>query len=130
GMVRDRREEAGDRLRVAARDAGHAREHLDRRLAHGAQRAERGQERAPLAGPDPGQLLEDRGEVLLRAQLALELDRKAVRLVAHALEQQQRPRARRQQDRVLAIREEYALALEPARAFHPRRGRSLVLLLR
>src|SRR5882672_7103479 len=38
-IVRDRREEAGDRLRVAARDAGHAREHLDRRLAHGAQRA-------------------------------------------------------------------------------------------
>ncbi len=52
-----------------------------------------------LPGPMPGQLFEDRRHVDLRAQLPLEFDREAMRLVPDALEQQHAAAARREQDR-------------------------------
>ena len=93
------------------------------------QRAEPLEQRGALAGTDPGQLLEDRAQVRLRAQRALELDREAMGLVAHALEQQQPARARRERHGILAARQEDALGLEPARAPHARRRALRVALL-
>ena len=99
-------------------------------LSHRTQRTEFAQQRAALARADAADLLEDRGQVGALAQIALELDREAVSLVANALEQQQRGAARRQQDRVLARRQVELLGLEAAVAAHALRVADPVALLR
>ena len=88
------------------------------------------QQIAPLARADAADFLEDRGQVHALSELALELDRKAVCLVADALEQQQRRAARRQHQRILARRQVQLLRLEAAVPFHALRVARAFTLLR
>ena len=64
------------------------------------------------------------------AQTALELDREAVRLVADALQQQQRGAARRQHHGVLARGQVQLLRLQTAMTLHALRIARAVALLR
>src|SRR5262249_37051375 len=102
---------------------------FQRRRADLLEAPQRAQERAPARRPDARQLVEDGAELALLAQLAVVRDREAVRLVAHALQEEERGRVRRERQRILHAREEHLLALRPAVAQHARRGRLLVALL-
>ena len=89
----------------------------DRRqfLARGAtdarQTAKLRQQRFSPARADAGHIVELRAKVAKRSRLAVKRDRKAMRLVANALDQQQRRIVRRERDRVLAIAREQQLFL-------------------
>ena len=69
------------------------------------------EQRALPRGPDPGQVVERRRVWRLPAQVAVVGDREAVRLVAEALDQVERRRAGRQDDRLGTAGEEQLLAL-------------------
>ena len=112
------------------------------RRARAPRAAARGRPRAPRAGSParaaargacrvrcPGISSSTEVRPVRVRSVALELDGEAVRLVAHALEQQQAARVGGQHHRVLAVREEEALRLEAARALHARRGALVVALL-
>ena len=68
------------------------------------------------AGPDAGQLVEHGVRHRLVALAAVELDREAVRLVAHALEQLELDGVVREPQRVAAARDEHLL--DPLREAH------------
>ena len=69
-------DDCGQLLAVRATDTGEA--------------AERGEQRLAATGADPWNLIQLRSQVALRPRLAMERHRKPVRLVANALDEQQR----------------------------------------
>ena len=83
-----------------------------------------------LTGLPNRQLFQDRGQVDLGTQVALELDREAVGLVADALEEQHAPAARQELDRIRAPGLEEPLGLEAAAALHPHARAVFVALFR
>ena len=100
-----------DPLRQRAADPGHGGDLLHRRLADALHRAEHLEQLALALRPDAGQVVERRPHRALRAQVAVVRDREPVRLVAEPLDQVQRLRRRRQQDRIGAAGQEQLLAL-------------------
>src|ERR1051325_11108023 len=91
------------------------RELFPRRAPNAGETAERRQQRAAAPRTDAGDEIELRSQVAHRPPLTMERDREAVRLVADALDQQQRGIVRRQRNRILAIaREEQLLLLRDA----------------
>src|SRR5207244_9611465 len=91
------------------RDARDARQLLGRRLADPLDAPEAPEQRPAAPRPDAGHLVEGRGEPGARPELAVVGVGEAVRLVAHALEQEERARVRLEYHRVLATGEADAL---------------------
>ena len=92
GEVRDHR--------VGDLDADDTREFLARRSPNAGQTSERGQQGLPPPQADPGHDVELRLQIALPARLAMEGDRKAMRLVANALQQPQRVAVRIERERL------------------------------
>src|SRR5881296_2108371 len=115
-----------DLRRERQRDARDARQLLGRRLADPLDAPEAPEQRPAAPRPDAGHLVEGRGEPGARPELAVVGVGEAVRLVAHALEQEERARVRLEYHRVLATGEEDALG---AAADLARRGIALDPLL-
>src|SRR4029079_14929526 len=86
--------------------AHRARQLLDARSAHAAQGAEAREELAALDRTDAGDVVQLRAQRALRARLAMEADREAVRLVAHALDELEDRRRAWQGHRLVVPRNE------------------------
>ena len=102
-------EERPHRLRRLGPEPLHARELLQARLLDAPERPERAQERLAPSGADAGDLLQDGLEVAGAAQLAVEGDGEAVRLVPQAGEEEELGRVLAQHDGILAPGQEDAL---------------------
>src|SRR3984893_685724 len=104
-----RREEALHALRQLEVEAFHLRDLLGHGRPDAPERSKMAEQRALALVADAGDLLQDRAEVALAAQLAVEGDGEPVRLVAQACEQVQLAGVLAQHHRVLLSREEDAL---------------------
>src|SRR5262249_28306187 len=99
--VRPTREKRKNAIRRFRSDDG--RQLFARRPPHARETAERRQQRAPPARADAGHLVELRSEVARRAPPAMERHGEAVRLVADALNQEQRRIVGPEPDRIGAV---------------------------
>src|SRR5436309_3273049 len=95
------REPLLDLRRERERDSGHAGDLLNARLADPLQAAESPEERPPAPRSDPRHGIEARHEAGPCAELPVIEVHEAVRLVAHALKEEERGRVRLEHDRVL-----------------------------